>query len=72
MDWFNQRRLHGELGHVPPAEFEAFSATITAQHAVAELGQAPRLPSRGLLASLPVHQRRMERPRTVGHHRGDG
>jgi putative transposase len=23
IDWFNQRRLHGELGHVPPAEFEA-------------------------------------------------
>ncbi|OOL27621.1 hypothetical protein GQ85_37580, partial [Rhodococcus rhodochrous] len=23
VDWFNQRRLHGELGHVPPAEFEA-------------------------------------------------
>ncbi|MEU9761877.1 IS3 family transposase [Streptomyces sp. NPDC047987] len=23
VDWFNRRRLHGELGHVPPAEFEA-------------------------------------------------
>ena len=23
IDWFNQRRLHGELGHVPPAEYEA-------------------------------------------------
>lgn len=23
VDWWNQRRLHGELGHVPPAEFEA-------------------------------------------------
>ncbi|MGW3498347.1 IS3 family transposase [Streptomyces sp. NPDC001020] len=23
IDWFNRRRLHGELGHVPPAEFEA-------------------------------------------------
>jgi putative transposase len=22
VDWFNQRRLHGELGMVPPAEFE--------------------------------------------------
>ena len=27
IDWFNQRRLHGELGHVPPAEFEAHHAT---------------------------------------------
>lgn len=23
LDWFNQRRLHGELGMTPPAEFEA-------------------------------------------------
>jgi Transposase and inactivated derivatives len=27
IDWFNQRRLHGELGHVPPAEYEALYAT---------------------------------------------
>jgi Integrase core domain len=23
IDWYNSRRLHGELGHVPPAEYEA-------------------------------------------------
>jgi transposase InsO family protein len=23
VDWFNHRRLYGEIGHVPPAEFEA-------------------------------------------------
>ncbi|SNR77771.1 Integrase core domain-containing protein [Blastococcus mobilis] len=23
IDWFNHRRLHGELGLVPPAEYEA-------------------------------------------------
>lgn len=23
VDWFNQRRLHGEIGQVPPVEFEA-------------------------------------------------
>jgi putative transposase len=23
IDWFNTRRLHGELGMIPPAEFEA-------------------------------------------------
>lgn len=22
LDWFNQRRLHGEIDHLPPAEFE--------------------------------------------------
>ena len=22
IDWYNQRRLHGELGYVPPAEYE--------------------------------------------------
>jgi putative transposase len=26
VDWFNQRKLHGELGHVPPAEYEALHA----------------------------------------------
>lgn len=30
IDWFNQRRLHGELGHVPPAEHEALHATTRA------------------------------------------
>ncbi|MFE9722582.1 IS3 family transposase [Streptomyces sp. NPDC005794] len=29
IDWFNQRRLHGELGHVPPAEYEAHHATTS-------------------------------------------
>ena len=32
-DWYNNRRLHGELGHVPPAEHEALHAmtrTVTA------------------------------------------
>lgn len=23
VDWFNHRRVHGELGMIPPAEFEA-------------------------------------------------
>ncbi|MYT06358.1 transposase [Streptomyces sp. SID5470] len=23
IDWYNFRRLHGEIGHVPPAEYEA-------------------------------------------------
>ncbi|MBC7632597.1 MAG: IS3 family transposase [Flavobacterium sp.] len=23
IDWFNHRRLHGEIGHVPPTELEA-------------------------------------------------
>ena len=26
IDWYNNRRLHGELGHVPPAEDEALHA----------------------------------------------
>ena len=30
IDWFNQRRLHGELGHIPPTEFEALYATSPA------------------------------------------
>jgi putative transposase len=27
VDWYNQRRLHGALGHVPPIEYEAAYAT---------------------------------------------
>lgn len=26
IDWFNHRRLHGEIGHVPPAEYEQLYA----------------------------------------------
>ena len=33
VDWFNHRRLHGEIGLVPPAEFEANHwASQTVQH----------------------------------------
>lgn len=33
VDWFNHRRLHGEIGLVPPAELEANHwATITPEH----------------------------------------
>ena len=33
VDWFNHRRLHGELGHVPPAEFETIHwASLTPEH----------------------------------------
>ncbi|MDF2261644.1 IS3 family transposase, partial [Streptantibioticus ferralitis] len=28
-DWYNFRRLHGEIGHVPPAEYEATYYTAT-------------------------------------------
>jgi putative transposase len=26
IDWYNNRRLHGELGHIPPAEYESLHA----------------------------------------------
>ena len=33
IDWYNHRRLHGEIGHVPPAEYEATHwATQPVQH----------------------------------------
>ena len=33
IDWFNHRRLHGEIGHIPPSEFEARHwATSELQH----------------------------------------
>jgi putative transposase len=36
VDWYNQRRLHGEIGHVPPAEYEA---AYWATHAAADKPQ---------------------------------
>lgn len=30
IDWFNQRRLHGEPGHLPPAEYEALHPATAA------------------------------------------
>jgi putative transposase len=30
IDWFNRRRLHGELGHLPPAEHETLHTTTPA------------------------------------------
>ena len=35
VDWFNHRRLYSELGHVPPAEFEAdhYRQTVPADQA---------------------------------------
>ncbi len=29
VDWYNHRRLHGEIGHVPPAEYEQLHASHT-------------------------------------------
>lgn len=35
VDWFNHRRLHGEIGLIPPAEFEANHwATAESEHYV--------------------------------------
>ena len=28
IDWFNHRRIHGEIGYVPPAEDEAQHAAV--------------------------------------------
>jgi putative transposase len=33
VDWFNQRRLHAEIGMIPPAEFEA----IYSHHGISAL-----------------------------------
>ncbi|XKH52866.1 IS3 family transposase [Citricoccus nitrophenolicus] len=30
VDWYNHRRLHGELGHVPPSEYEQQHASVNA------------------------------------------
>ena len=37
-DWFNQRRLHGELGHIPPIEAE--TNFYTHQPAITQMKRA--------------------------------
>ncbi|MEY9997798.1 transposase InsO family protein [Streptomyces sp. V4I8] len=34
VDWCNHRRLHGEIGHIPPAEYEANFYRATTNHQV--------------------------------------
>jgi transposase InsO family protein len=34
IDWYNHRRLHGEIGHVPPAEYEAHHYLTATKHQV--------------------------------------
>ncbi len=43
VDWFNTRRLHGELGLVPPAEFDAAYSERAAALPVA-VSQSPESP----------------------------
>ncbi|MFI8423639.1 IS3 family transposase [Streptomyces sp. NPDC085479] len=31
VDWYNHRRLHGEIGHVPPVEYETNHYLATAK-----------------------------------------
>jgi putative transposase len=40
IDWYNHRRLHGELGHVPPAEYEALHAMTQPVTATLETSQS--------------------------------
>ena len=38
IDWFNHRRLHGEIGHVPPVEYET---TYWSTHTVTSYRENP-------------------------------
>jgi transposase InsO family protein len=46
VDWYNQRRLHGELGHVPPAAYEAaYWASEQARHLDPSSGASTAAPA---------------------------
>jgi putative transposase len=42
VDWFNHHRLHGELGHIPPTEFENHHAQTANTHQQPLLGEPSR------------------------------
>ena len=44
VDWFNHRRLHGEIDHIPPAEYEA---TYCSNNATIDHGRTPALTGAG-------------------------
>lgn len=44
IDWFNHRRLHGEIDHVPPAEYEA---AYWSNHTAADYRETPVLAEAG-------------------------
>ncbi|WP_287484414.1 integrase core domain-containing protein [Rhodococcus sp. (in: high G+C Gram-positive bacteria)] len=44
VDWFNHRRLHGEIDHIPPAEYEA---TYWSNNTTIDYGQTPALTEAG-------------------------
>jgi putative transposase len=48
IDWYNNRRLHGELGHITPAEHEALHAVADSVTASLETSQPALHQTRGL------------------------
>ena len=61
VDWYNQRRLHGELRHVPPAEYEAayWATHLTDRHtadgAHTEANTASHAQTDPVLASIGIN-----------------
>ena len=59
IDWFNHRRLHGEIGHIPPAEFEtshyADNPACSAELATTGVSTKPGLPGRNCKANHVIH-----------------
>ncbi|MFF3517990.1 IS3 family transposase, partial [Streptomyces sp. NPDC002573] len=63
IDWFNQRRLHGELGHITPAEHEAAHYLAAEPPYVTpenQLTQSPRNPGLDTSTVAVLVQRRID------------
>jgi transposase InsO family protein len=50
IDWYNNRRLHSELGHVPPAEHEAGFVRDCGAHLLTAFGPTARRRDRVLVS----------------------
>jgi putative transposase len=57
IDRYNHRRLHGETGHVPPAEYETIYHLTTTEPQASQQPEPPTYPGRFIQGTPQLHRR---------------